>query len=86
MAERDQQRLDDNATTVKNPIGSQHGAVVNQNEQFFRDPPNNLGLRHPEDQDRASDLVGSNSTEPIADPPSEEEQRRVRELAERLNK
>ncbi|GAA5877459.1 hypothetical protein JCM3774_001618 [Rhodotorula dairenensis] len=86
MADRDQQRLDESATTAKHPVGAQHGAVVNQNEEFFRDPPNNLGLRHPEEQDRASDLIGSTNTEPIADPPSAEEQRRVRELAEKLNK
>lgn len=63
MADRDQQRLDENATTAKHPVGAQHGAVVNQNEEFFRDPPNNLGLAHPEEQDRASDLIGSTNTE-----------------------
>ncbi|GAA5960227.1 hypothetical protein JCM8115_002551 [Rhodotorula mucilaginosa] len=86
MADREQQRFDENATTAKHPVGAQHGAVVNQNEEFYRDPPNNLGLAHPEEQDRASDLIGSTNTEPIADPPSAEEQRRVQELAARLNK
>lgn len=55
-------RDDVNSHTQKKPVGAEHGAIVNENEQYFRDPPNNLGLKHPEEQDRASDLVGSTST------------------------
>ncbi|BGP52535.1 hypothetical protein JCM8202_003175 [Rhodotorula sphaerocarpa] len=84
--DKNPQRKDEHAKTVKYPVGEQHGAVVNENDQFFKNPPNNLGLKNPEDQDRASDLIGNTHTEPISDGPSAEEQRRVRELAEKLNK
>lgn len=53
--------VDQDASTVRDPIGSQHGAIENMNEQFFRSPPDNLGLGR--EQDRASDLVGARGTE-----------------------
>ncbi|GAA5821863.1 hypothetical protein JCM3770_000621 [Rhodotorula araucariae] len=83
---RDPQRFDDEASTARHAVGEQHGAIRNENDEFFRHPPNNLGLARAADQDRAADLVGSRDTEPIADPQSEEERARVQELADRLNK
>lgn len=61
--DKNPQRKDEHAKTVKYPVGEQHGAVVNENDQFFKNPPNNLGLKNPEDQDRASDLIGNTHTE-----------------------
>ncbi|GAA6000035.1 uncharacterized protein JCM10292_003592 [Rhodotorula paludigena] len=81
--DKNPQRLDQDASTVRDPIGSQHGAIENMNEQFFRSPPDNLGLGR--EQDRASDLVGARGTEPIADPPTAEEMARVKKLADQLN-
>ncbi|BGP21181.1 hypothetical protein Rt10032_c19g6166 [Rhodotorula toruloides] len=84
--DNDPQRLDSESVTQKDPVGASHGTVDNLNDQYFRNPPNNLGLDNPVEQDRASDLVGAQNTEPIADPPSKEELKRVQELADRLNK
>ncbi|GAA6019040.1 hypothetical protein JCM10207_006297 [Rhodosporidiobolus poonsookiae] len=68
-------------------VGNQHGVVNNLAEQYIRDPPNNLGLDDPREQDRASDLIGSQTTEPIDDTPqSAEEKRRIQQLADKLNK
>ncbi|BGP36167.1 hypothetical protein JCM10450v2_000065 [Rhodotorula kratochvilovae] len=83
---RNPQKHDDESHTQRHAVGSQHGAIETQNEDFFRNPPNNLGLDRAADQDRASDLIGARGTEPIADAPSEAELRRVQELADRLNK
>ncbi|BGP12163.1 hypothetical protein JCM10213_004729 [Rhodosporidiobolus nylandii] len=48
--------------------------------------PNNRGLADPREQDRASDLLGHEDTEPVRDPPSEAELAKVRELAAALEK
>ncbi|KAL8276192.1 hypothetical protein RQP46_011404 [Phenoliferia psychrophenolica] len=45
----------------------------------------NLGLLDPASQSRTNDLLGARNTEPIDDPPTEEELRRVAALAEKLN-
>ncbi|GAA5930387.1 hypothetical protein JCM3775_004377 [Rhodotorula graminis] len=82
----DPQRVDDKSNTQKDPVGASHGVVDSQNEAFFRDPPNNLGLSRAADQDRSADLVGSQNTQPIAEPQTEEERKRVQELADKLNK
>merc|ERR1711939_782496 len=83
---KDPQRLDDESVTQKDPVGASHGSIEHQNEDFFRNPPNNLGLDDPREQDRAADLVGNQNTEPIADPQTEEERKRVQALADKLNK
>ncbi|GAA6006667.1 hypothetical protein JCM10207_005012 [Rhodosporidiobolus poonsookiae] len=48
--------------------------------------PNNLDLADPRVLDRASDLLGTTGTEPVADPPTEAELAKVRELAASLDK
>ncbi|KAM0752413.1 hypothetical protein T439DRAFT_207396 [Meredithblackwellia eburnea MCA 4105] len=57
----------------------------NPAEDYIKFPPNNLNLLDPRQQSRTEDLIGARNTEPIAEPPSEEEQARVRALADRLN-
>ncbi|GAA5906309.1 hypothetical protein JCM8208_003510 [Rhodotorula glutinis] len=46
--------------------------------------PNNLGYSDPRIQDRASDMIGHQGTEPVKDGPSPEEVKKARELAELL--
>ncbi|GAA5821865.1 hypothetical protein JCM3770_000622 [Rhodotorula araucariae] len=48
--------------------------------------PNNRELDDPRTQDRASDLLGSTTTEPVRDGPSPEEVQKARALAELLDK
>lgn len=122
--------VDDKSNTQKDPVGASHGVVDSQNEAFFKNPPNNLGLSRAADQDRSADLVGNQNTQvrpsppclpspcpfppsssllvlfrplvlrlarapltrppfrsqPIAEPQTEEERKRVQELADKLNK
>ncbi|BGO98949.1 hypothetical protein NBRC10513v2_000051 [Rhodotorula toruloides] len=53
---------------------------------WLKNPPNNLELEDPRSQDRASDLLGSRYTEPVKGPPSEEELKKARDLADMLEK
>ncbi|SGY32969.1 BQ5605_C002g01428 [Microbotryum silenes-dioicae] len=73
--------------TPSRRAGTPSRVVVNMADEFMKHPPNNLNLADPREQDRASDLIGARNTEPVNnDPPSEEEMRRVQEMANRLNK
>ncbi|GAA6064537.1 hypothetical protein JCM10212_005641 [Sporobolomyces blumeae] len=53
---------------------------------WIKDPPNNLGLEDPSQQSRTNDLIGSQNTEPTkwGDPMSEEETKRIQDLANKL--
>ncbi|KAL8284110.1 hypothetical protein RQP46_004859 [Phenoliferia psychrophenolica] len=65
-----------------------NNAVTDHNihDDYIKNPPNNLGLADPSEQSRTNDLIGKEGTETARDPPSEEEQKRVEELAAKLNK
>ncbi|GAA5879377.1 hypothetical protein JCM5296_003319 [Sporobolomyces johnsonii] len=84
----DPQRVDARSQTQKDPVGAppNNSVVTGVNDEYMKNPPNNLDLADPSEQDRASDLIGARNTEPIADAPSKEEQKRVQELADKLNK
>ncbi|GAA5827972.1 hypothetical protein JCM11251_005672 [Rhodosporidiobolus azoricus] len=79
------QYQDKDASSVH--IGGRPGVVYDAAEEFVKNPPLNVPNLTKEEQDRASDLVGSSGTEPIDDKPqSEAERKRVQELADKLNK
>ncbi|GAA5974397.1 hypothetical protein JCM11641_005259 [Rhodosporidiobolus odoratus] len=67
--------------------GGRPGVVYNAAEDFVKNPPLNVEGISKEEQDRASDLVGTRNTEAIDDAPqTDAEKKRVQELADRLNK
>ncbi|GAA6033730.1 hypothetical protein JCM8097_004402 [Rhodosporidiobolus ruineniae] len=81
---RNPQYADQDASSVR--IGGRPGVQEGSIEEFIKNPPLNVPGITKEEQDRANDLVGTQNTEPINDEPqSEEEKKRVAELAKRLN-
>ncbi|KAK4705457.1 hypothetical protein P7C70_g751, partial [Phenoliferia sp. Uapishka_3] len=65
-----------------------NNAVTDHNihDDYIKNPPNNLGLKDPSEQSITNSLIGVEGTETARDPPSAEEEKRVKELAEKLNK
>ncbi|KAK4052923.1 hypothetical protein OIO90_004199 [Microbotryomycetes sp. JL221] len=63
-------------------------AVVYDKDAQYAKPstmPNNLGLADPTEQSKTNDLIGARNTGPIPDTPTEEEQKKVADLAQQLN-
>ncbi|BGP12164.1 hypothetical protein JCM10213_004730 [Rhodosporidiobolus nylandii] len=84
MSPQNPQYNDKDAASVK--VGGNPKVVENIADAYVKDPPLNVPGITKEEQDRASDLIGARNTEPIDDTPqSEEEKKRVAELAKKLN-
>ncbi|GAA5963022.1 hypothetical protein JCM3765_006754 [Sporobolomyces pararoseus] len=82
--ESDPQRVDAGSHTQKDPVNAApNNSVVTSDP--LKNPPNNLGLADVRDQDRTNDLVGSQTTEPVSDGPTEADQKKAAELAKKLN-
>ncbi|GAA5914071.1 hypothetical protein JCM6882_001841 [Rhodosporidiobolus microsporus] len=83
MSANPQYQDKDASSTV---IGGRPGVVYDAVERDLKNPPNNLDLADPREQDRAADLVGSQTTEAIDDTEqSAEEKARIQALADKLN-
>ncbi|GAA5848628.1 hypothetical protein JCM3766R1_004907 [Sporobolomyces carnicolor] len=81
--DKDPQRVDEGSHTQKDPVGQPPNNSVVVTDPL-KSPPNNLGLADVRDQDRTNDLVGSQSTEPVSDGPTEADQKKAAELAKKL--
>ncbi|GAA5908925.1 uncharacterized protein JCM6883_002555 [Sporobolomyces salmoneus] len=81
--EKDPQRVDAGSQTQKDPVNAHpNNSVVTDDP--LKNPPNNLGLADPREQDRSNDLVGSQNTEPVSDGPTAADQKKAAELAKKL--